>query len=308
MSDLTLLLQKCLDVPHLNSKFNLNDTSWLSKTYDVERVYDIILYDMMKTFSVYKHYLEYDKIYVSVEDDTRLERIIQKLDDSPAIFVTQEGGFNDERLSLIHEVNIEEGVKLYSYNLDVSVYRINSISSSITDMLGTKKGMDIELLINNKIIRLMGLHCKEPKKERTYERFVSEGLLGFTKTSLTSLFKKSMDYFYHTYYGIEETITIMVGDMNPKDTEKSLYLKDLIEAQSNFKVYPENNEITSQKTRSGFCAQLKKFWIPSKSCKDMIIVENTLDVNSYEVFPEIHELLTSNWVGDHASLIMNINL
>lgn len=307
-SDISSLLHKCLDVPHLNPKFNLTDTSWLTQTFAVERVYDIILYDMLKTFSVYEHYLEYDKIYVSVQDDCRLERIIEKLGNSPAIFVTQEGGFDDERLTLLHEVNIEDGVKLYSYNIDVSVYRINSISSSITDMLGTKKGMDIELLVNNKIIRLMGLHCKEPKKERTYEKFVSYGLLGFTNFSFSNLIRSSMDHVYHTYYGIMDKITIMVGDMNPKDTEKSLYIKDLIESQSNFKVYPEKNEVTSQKTRSGFCAQLKKFWTLSKSCKDMIIVENTLEVNSYEVFPEIKELLTSKWVGDHASLIMNITV
>ncbi len=302
------ILKKCLDVPFMNPNFSLSDSKWLSKSYNPDRIHDIILYDMMKTYSVYFNYISYDKIYVSVEDDSRLDRILDKLGSDSAIFVTQEGGFDDERLELIHKVNIEGGVELYSYNLDLEIYRINSISSSVSDMIGTKKTMDIELVINDKVYRIIGLHCKEPKKERTYEKFVKEGLLGFTQNSLYNLWYNTIDYFYYKMYGYTDKITIMVGDLNPADTEKSALVKDMLEQNSSFKVYPQSNEITSKKTRSGFCAQLKKFWKLSESCKDMIILDDTIQVNSCQVFPQVEELLSKEWVGDHCSLIVNINI
>lgn len=58
--------------------------------------------------------------------------------------------------------------------------------------------------------------------------------------------------------------------------------------------------------RSGHCTQQKKLWDISSSCKDMILLETSTNVNSYDVFPKTNELLTNSWIGNHSSLIVNI--
>ena len=110
-------------------------------------------------------------------------------------------------------------------------------------------------------------------------------------------------------FGVYYHTTIIVGDMNPKDLEKSSYIKTEIEKKTYLKVYPENNEVTSNKIRSGYCAQKKKFWNSSESCKDMVMIENGGGiVNKYEVFPETKELLTNKWCGDHSSLTVKVTI
>ena len=43
-------------------------------------------------------------------------------------------------------------------------------------MLGNKKTVDIEIIIYNRILRVVGVHCKEPKGDRTYDKFVSKDI------------------------------------------------------------------------------------------------------------------------------------
>lgn len=306
-----VLIMKCLEVPFLNSKFSLENTEWLSKRYDIERVYDIIMYDMMKTLSVYHHYEEYDKIYIQNTFDGRMSRIIEKLGESPAIIISQEGGFEDSRLEEVYSVLTEGGVYLYSYNMNITITQINTIQEVVTDAIGTKKGFDIELCYKNKLFRLCGLHCKEPKGDRTYYRFVNEGIMGLMNSNgiISNIWNTLYNTIYYKLYGVYHHTTIIMGDMNPKNLEKSSYIKKQIEKQTYFKVYPENNEVTSNKIRSGYCAQKNKFWKSSESCKDMVLVENGSSlVNNYEVFPEIETLLTDKWCGDHSSLIVQITI
>ena len=308
-NDITVLLEKSLSVPFMNTLFSLDNTEWLSKTYDVEKVYDIILYDMMKTYSVYVNYVDFDKIYISQINDCRIDRLLVKLGKTPTIIVTQEGGFgNDERVKLEYESPVENGVKLYTYNMDIDIYRINSIPDCISEMLGNKKGLDVEFLVGNKLMRVCGLHCKEPKGERTYEKFVENGVLKLLDyDGIIHNIRYMFDWVYNKYYGIEKTMDIIMGDFNPKNNDKSELVKNLVKDKYNIKVVPDGN--TTNKTRSGYCAQLGKFWKESKVCKDMIIIkQENLVCNTAEVFPCINELITEKWVGDHSAVIINIQM
>ena len=313
--DIGVLLERCLGVPSMNTLFCLDNTEWLSKTYDIERVYDIILYDMMKTYSVYVNYVEFDKIYISNIYDSRLDRLLDKLGDTPAIIVTQEGGFcdawttpNNNRVKLEYESSVENGVKFYTYNLDIDMYRINSIPDSISAILGNKKGIDIEFLVGNKLIRVCGLHCKEPKGERTYKKFVENGVLKLLEyEGVMNNIRYMFDWVYNKYYSIENSMEIIMGDFNPKNNEKSTLIKQLVEGKTNMKVVPDIN--TTNKTRSGYCAQLGKFWKESKVCKDMLIIrQENLVCNTEEVFPCINELITEKWVGDHSAVLANVQM
>ena len=90
------ILEKCLEVPLLNKNFSLEHTNWLEGDYEIERVYDILIYDMMKTYAVYINYKIFDKLYISNKEDKRLDTILEIIQLTPTIIVTQEGGFNKE--------------------------------------------------------------------------------------------------------------------------------------------------------------------------------------------------------------------
>ena len=307
--DISVLLERCLGVPFLNTMFSLDNSGWLSKSYDIERVYDIILYDMMKTYSVYVNYVDFDKIYISQINDCRIDRLLTKLGETPTIIVTQEGGFgNDERVKLEYASPVENGVKLYTYNMDIDIYRINSIPDCISEMLGNKKGLDVEFLVGNKLIRVCGVHCKEPKGKRTYEKFVENGVLKLVDyDGIMNNIRSMFDWVYNKYYKIEKTMDVIMGDFNPKNNDKSELVKLLVKETSNMKVVPDSN--TTNKTRSGYCAQLGKFWNESKVCKDMIIIrKENLVCNTEEVFPSISELISEKWIGDHSAVIVNIQM
>ena len=320
--DISVLIKKCLEVPFLSSLFNLDNTEWLSKTYDIERVYDIILYDMIKTYSVYINYVEFDKIYITNNYDSRLDRLIEKISDTPTFIITQEGGFgSDKRVKLEYESPVENGVKFYTYNLDIDMYRINSIPNSISDLLGNKKGIDVEFVLDNKLIRVCGVHCKEPKGERTYEKFVKDGLLKLVEydSVMDNIMDNIMgnimyvfDWVYNKYYNIEKTIDVIIGDFNPKNNDKSKLIKTLIKDNSDMIVEPGVDSYlnTTNKIRSGYCAQLGKIWQESKVCKDMVILNNfktNIKIDSTEVFPDINELITEKWIGDHSAVIVKIS-
>ena len=100
---------------------------------------------------------------------------------------------------------------------------------------------------------------------------------------------------------------IIMGDFNPKNNNKSELVKMLVKDKYNIKVAPDGN--TTNKTRSGYCAQLGKFWNESKVCKDMIFIrKENLVCNTEEVFPSISELISEKWIGDHSAVIVNIQM
>ena len=296
------LLKKCLEVPFLNNSFSLVHTKWLSKTYDIERVYDIILYDMMKTYSVYINYKLFDEIYISNTEDKRLDNLLNTLNNEPSILITQEGGFNDNRVNLLYETATEGGVKVYSYNIDAT-YRINSIPYEISKMLGNKKTVDIEIIIDNRILRVVGVHCKEPKGDRTYDKFVRDGIMKLFEPSTNGI----LSYFrnwYDWYYNIKKRTDIIIGDFNPKNNDKVIEMREMF-LKENIKMYPLREQNTTMKMRSGYCAQHKKFWKTSTVCKDMAIV-NTDCIIGYKLYPSIDKLLTEEWRGDHCSFITTV--
>lgn len=296
------LLKKCLEVPFLNGSFSLENTEWMSKSYNIERVYDIILYDMMKTYAIYINYELFDKIYISNTCDKRLDRLLNKLNYEPSIIVTQEGGFDDNRVKLLYETPIEGGVKVYSYELDTT-YRINTIPHKVNEMLGNKKAVDIEIIIDNKILRVIGVHCKEPKKKRTYEKFINDGIVKLFEHETNGI----INYFrsiYDWFYNIEGRTDIIIGDFNPKNNDKVYEMREML-SKENITMYPLEENNTTQKIRSGYCAQHNKFWQNSSVCKDMAIVNKNCIIYS-SIYPNIEELLTSEWRGDHCSFITKI--
>ncbi len=299
------LLMKCLEVPFLNKKFSLTNTIWLNQTYDMVSVYNIILYDMMKTYAVYTNYKLFDQIYVSRQNDNRLIRLMNYLNNEPSIIVTQEGGFNycHEGLKLVYSNPIQGGIKIYTYKLDYQ-FRLNNITPLTNKLFGNNKGVDIEFIINNKILRIVGVHCKEPKGMRTYHAIVESGIkeLFETKKSILNYMRK----FYDWYYDINEKYEIVIGDFNPKDNTKVKLIREKLGVD--YKMYPENEENTTRKIRSGYCAQYKKFWKKSLVCKDLLICRNKTEIENFRVFPEVNELLTNNWLGDHSSIIAKLNM
>ena len=127
-----------------------------------------------------------------------------------------------------------------------------------------------------------------------------------------------MKYFrniYDWYYNIEDRIDIILGDFNPKNNEKTQEIMNII-SQENINMFPytqvtSDNDVyfenTTKKTRSGYCAQYKKFWKPSIVCKDLIFVKNANIIEGV-IYPELDKLLTSEWSGDHSSVRVSINL
>ena len=296
------LLKKCLEVPFLNNSFSLEHTKWLSKTYNIEKVYDIILYDMMKTYSVYINYELFDTIYISNTVDKRVDRLLNELKNEQSIIVTQEGGFEDNRVQLLYESPVESGVKIYSYNL-TPAYRINIIPPEINKILGNDKAIDIEIIIDNTILRVVGVHCKEPKKDRTYEKFIQKGIMKLFELETNGI----LGYFrslYDWYYNIKGRTDIIIGDFNPKNNDKVIQMREML-LKENIIMYPLNEENTTQKIRSGYCAQHKKFWQTSSVCKDMAIVKKDCIIDSL-IYPDIEELLTDEWQGDHCSFITRV--
>ena len=266
---------------------------------------------MMKTYSVFVNYSTYDKIYISDVYDMRLDSLIVHLKNAPSVIVTQEGGFgDDERVNLLYKAPIENGVCIYSYNIEIELSRINTIPDSISEMIGNTKSVDVEFMIDNKLVRVCGLHCKEPK-ENAYNGFVNEGLyrLYFNSKGVFSHFQNMFEWLYNKYYGIE-TFTVILGDLNPKDNEKSLYVKNLLKKNCGVSLFPSptKNINTTNKTRSGYCAQMSKFWKESKVSKDLVILPKDALVNSSYVFPDAEELLTEKWCGDHSAVIVNVSL
>ena len=303
-------LKKCLDVPHLNDMFSLENTKWLSKDYPIDSVFNIILYDMMKTYSVIKNYNIFNTIYKPYDKDTRLDRLYSVLGKTPSIIFTQEGGINkkDTRFKYEAEIFTEGGVKMYSCNMKIDLYQMNNIPDNISNVIGNKKSLDIEFFYRNSLYKICGVHCKEPKNERTYEKLVNEGFTRILKkdyyqSGLVGYFTdKLMDWFY----GVKERKSIIIGDFNPKNNEKTDVIRGIL--KDSFTMYPKKNIITTSKTRSGYCAQKKKFWKESRVCKDIAIVDDSLDINQYHVFPDSKDLLTEKWLGDHSAVILNINV
>ena len=257
---------------------------------------------MMKTYAIYINYELFDKIYISNTCDKRLDRLLNKLNYEPSIIVTQEGGFDDNRVKLLYETPIEGGVKVYSYELDTT-YRINTIPHKVNEMLGNKKAVDIEIIIDNKILRVIGVHCKEPKKKRTYEKFINDGIVKLFEHETNGI----INYFrsiYDWFYNIEGRTDIIIGDFNPKNNDNVYEMREML-SKENITMYPLEENNTTQKIRSGYCAQHNKFWQNSSVCKDMAIVNKNCIIYS-SIYPNIEELLTSEWRGDHCSFITKI--
>lgn len=306
------LLQNCIDVPFLNGTFNFENTDWLSENYSMDKVFNIILYDMMKTYAVYQNWVNFSKIYVSNSTDTRINDLVEKLDGEPTIVVTQEGCIRDERFNFLYRSPIDNGVEVYSLNCNVTLYKVFKIPDTVTSQLGNKKAVSIQLLYQDTLLNIRGLHCKEPKDEITYESFVNDGLLQLNSENEIYYNYGALSKFYYClsqyWYDIDnkKTINIILGDFNPKDDTKSSLVKKMIVDQTNYNIVPID-ESTTSKTRSGYCAQYKKFWNPSKTQKDLVIVDSN-SIKSYEVFPPTEQLLSDTWCGDHSSVICTINL
>ena len=261
---------------------------------------------MMKTYAVYINYKIFDRLYISNSEDTRLDKILEIIKSTPTIIVTQEGGFNkeDKRLNLVFKNPIEGGVCLYTYNF-YSDYRINKISDSTNSKLGNKKAIDIEFIINNKILRIVGVHCKEVKKENS-NKILIEGIKDLFKptNNLISYYRSIYDW----YYDINDKIEVVLGDFNPKNNlECGEIIRSLF--NENLKVFPENCDdiVTTKKIRSGYCAQYKKFWEPNAVCKDLIIVKNA-DLYNNQIYPDKNRLLTKEWCGDHSFVKTTISI
>lgn len=302
-------LQKCLDVPFINYRFNLENTNWLSKDYPLESVFNIILYDMMKTYSVITNYGIFDSIYKPYDEDCRIDRLAGILGKKPSIIFTQESGIpkNDKRFKYRAEILIEGGVKMYTYNMDIDIYQINQIPSDISDAIGNKKSLDVEFFYKNSLYKICGVHCKEPKNERTYEKLVKQGVHRILKKDYnTGIFGNLMDSLYDWLYSVKERKSIIIGDFNPKNNEKTNEIRNMLDDE--YTMYPKTNIITTSKTRSGYCAQKKKFWKESKVCKDIAIVDNSIVIEQELIFPDSEELLTDRWLGDHSAIIVNISV
>ena len=250
-------LKKCLDVPFLNYRFSLEHTGWLTKDYPMENVFNIILYDMMKTYSVIKNYDIFDTIYKPYDKDTRLDRLYGVLGKTPSIIFTQEGEIKskDTRFKYEAEILVEGGVKMYSCNMKIDLYQINNIPDNISNVIGNKKSLDIEFFYGNSLYKICGVHCKEPKNERTYEKLVNEGFIRILKRDYgIGVLGNFMDWIY----GVKERKSIIIGDFNPKNNEKTDEIRDILE--DSYTMYPQTNIITTRKTQSGYCTQKKKFW------------------------------------------------
>ena len=295
-------LEKCLNVPFMNDNFSLEHSNWLSKDYKISSIHNIILYDMMKTYSILTNFGVFDTIYSPCEKDIRIDRLLGALGNTPSIIFTQEGGINDTRVHLEAEVILEGGVKMYSFNMDINIYRFNNITENIAFEIGNKKSLDVEFFYKKKHYRIVGVHAKEPKNERTYENFVNKGITGIIKKDYGNGW---VEYIMDWLYGVNETKTIVIGDFNTKNNDKTDIVRK--EIGTKYNMYPTQNIITTSKTRSGYCAQPKKFWCESKVCKDIAITNTDIQINSCSVFPAVGELLTDKWNGDHSALIVNIS-
>ena len=74
-------------------------------------------------------------------------------------------------------------------------------------------------------------------------------------------------------------------------------------------IYPANNIITTKKVRSGYCAQMSKFFKTKDSevSKDMIIYSGPQKyIYDTEVYPDKDKLLTETWCGDHSSVSIEL--
>ena len=140
---------------------------------------------------------------------------------------------------------------------------------------------------------------------RTYDAIVNYGIKKLFEPSRGIMnFMRNM---YDWYYDINEKYEFIVGDFNPKDNSKVKLMRNKLDS-SDYKMYPETEENTTKKIRSGYCAQYKKFWKKSLVCKDLCITKNDILMNYTVIFPKTEELLTNKWLGDHSALINQVYL
>ena len=123
---------------------------------------------------------------------------------------------------------------MYSLNCSVTLYQVCKISSSISSQFGNKKGVNIQLLYQDTLLNIKGLHCKEPKDEITYESFVNNGLLQLNLSRPKGFFNNIYYCICDYYYDIKDkkAINIIMGDFNPKDNTKTNLIKHMINTQS----------------------------------------------------------------------------
>ena len=280
------LFLKCLEI------FNQNTT----ENYDND-LFNLVLFDLMNVYAVFKNYQEFDKIYTDNNEDTRIQQIIS--DGVPTIIVTQEKQINDiSGLELISSSQNSHGTKVYKYNLDdsyISDISFQDTDSNINDMMGNNKGCITTMNIHNQKVRITSLHCKDQTKVSKVNSITE-----FVEDGLKPLFQN------------DKYIELVMGDFNPNNNDISNQIKNEMTQATDITSFPPNNTNTTKKVRSGYCAQMGKMFKSENSelSKDIIFYrydQEEIKIDNSKVYPETNKLLSDSWCGDHSSVSITLN-
>ena len=288
---------------YAKNNYNIQDlihiclyTMYEKNTYEkTDQFHRLVLFDLMNIFAVYYNYEDFDKIYMDNEDDTRIEQIVK--DGTPMIIVTQEKGLCEfDKLKVIKCSDIKNGTNMYRYNIDdndIDILSIQDISDINNEYIGNKKGFIINLKLYGKNITINSLHCKEYSKvhpQGTVEDLIDNGIINLLNS--------------------KSEINMILGDFNPENNYFSSDFKDMIRTKTNSFIYPANNINTTKKVRSGYCAQMSKFFKTNDSevSKDMIIYNGPNEyIYDTQVYPSLDNLLSKTWPGDHSSVSLSLS-
>ena len=282
-ADISDLYLKCIQTLDINDIDNMT------------LFYNLVLFDMMNICAVYHSHEKFDNIFVPKDDDTRITQITSS--SLPAIIVTQEKPLPEtESIRLIGRSTTKAGTQVYAYNIpenDLSVNSVKITPSCCNNFLGNEKGVIVSMVLYGKSISINALHCKD------FTKVMPRG-------SLTDLVEFGINPLIKTGNNSHD-MTIVLGDFNPSTNDISSEIKTQLLNQLNTEetfIYPSDTEPTTKKIRSGYCAQMSKFFKTDNTeiSKDMIIFNgNTSQINeiSSVVYPSIEQLLSKSWIGDH---------
>ena len=279
--------------------------------------YNLVLFDILNISAVYHHFNEFDTIFIPKHKDTRIEQITK--DGIPSIIVTQEKKIKEtELIRCLASSDRRDGTNIYSFNIpdeDIDVLSVTPIPESCNNYIGNTKGVVAHLELYGKSIYVNAIHAKDFSKVMPDENtslLVDYGIIPLINKNLNS-----------------DSLHLLMGDFNPSTNQISNQLKQQISSKLSennerfenvdITIFPtnvddfRNIQNTTKKIRSGYCAQMSKFFNVKNSeiSKDMIIYygDKTHSKETYTaIYPPVDTLLSKYWIGDHSSISMTLEL